>query len=145
MRKIALFFTLCISALLINGCGKQFEEGDFAITSIQYEFTDLNDCTLSDGGSNGSSLTLKVGFEGISTEEIYGLWIESVFNNGGDPGAEDERDINVYMPEAEIRRFSCVRYGSSATSLKYTIRIIHVDGTYSKPVTIDVPRPLGGN
>jgi len=125
-----------------SGCKKE-ELNAYEITDVQYEVTEINDCSLSSGGENGSSITFSLKTDNPNYDDIYGISYQVDLNTD-----EDEnfitRELDLYFTDDELVIFRCVRFGQKSEA-NYSFRIVTFDGLRSEEFKIKVPRPAGAN
>jgi hypothetical protein len=141
MKKLIISI-LALAFIGLSACKKK-ETNNYKITGSDYTFTQLNNCELSDGGANGSSLNITLYIENPDYNNIYGIktWFEG---DKKDKNEEISRVIDLLFHDNEVTLYRCLRFGN-LNSGTYTVTVVTMDGLESVPYSFKVVRPGGAN
>lgn len=138
-----IIIAFLVGTLSLVGCKKE-EYNDYVIQNITYDFTGLNDCEFSEGGANGSSLTLHLSVDNPDYTNIYGLKVIFKQKKKKDDVQILSRELSLWFEDDEINTYRCIRFGSLSSGT-YVVSIMTMDGLESEPFTVNVARPSGAN
>lgn len=143
MKNITSIIIALTCILFVSSCKKE-ELNDYKIKNITYEFTNINNCQLNDGGENGSSLSLRLQVNNPDYNNIYGLKIIFKQKKKKDDVQILSRELDLSFNDNEIITYRCIRFGNLSQG-SYEVSIITMDGLESESYTMNVSRPPGAN
>lgn len=142
MKKSIFAVAIMGITAAFSGCKKE-ELNAYVISDVQYEVTDINNCSFSNGGDNGSSITFSLKTDNPNFDDVYGISYQVDLNSDEDENFVT-RDLDLYFTGDELVIYRCVRFGQKSEA-NYSFRIVTFDGLRSEEFKVKVPRPAGAN